>query len=398
MATQSRGAAMYYTRQTEKQIKSLETGFPVLAITGPRQSGKTTLMKHYFSKYSYFNLENPQVLSRIEVDPQTFLDQNSGPILIDEVQRMPQLLSYIQVHVDAQQVMGSIVVSGSENLLLAESISQSLAGRAAYQVVLPFSIEELKNNSLLTTDAKKQMYKGFYPALYSRDIEPNTYYNQYLATYIERDVRQIKNIADLSLFRKFLGLLAGRVGQILNVSSLANDTGISPNTAEQWISVLEASYIVYRLRPYYKNMGKRLIKSPKLYFYDTGLVSALLGIASATELATHYAMGNIFENMIVIDVLKHLYNHGQRPDIFFYRDSNGREIDLLYERGEKIIPIEIKSSSTFHNSFLDGLSYWRKNIDSQMRGYVIYAGKSGQRVGQDELVAWHELGEILRTI
>ena len=389
---------MYFKRQVSNQIKKLQKGFPVISVTGARQSGKTTLLKHYFSKYSYFNLENPQTREFIASDPEQFLKTNPQNIIIDEVQRLPELLSYIQVHVDNQQKMGSIILSGSQNLLIAEKISQSLAGRAAYQNLFPFSLKELTIHKLNLPNYHAQILKGFYPALYSRKVESNIFYSQYLATYIERDARLIKNIQNLSQFQKFLSLLAGKVGQVLNITSLANDTGIAPNTAKDWISILEASYIVYRLQPYYKNTGKRLIKSPKIYFYDTGVLCALLNLSSTKELASHFAIGSIFENFIITEFKKEISETNKSAQVYFYRDNHGYEVDLIIDTGNNLIPIEIKSAMTYNLNFFKGLEYWRKHINKESHGFVIYGGENFQKIQKHKLVSWVNLEEIFSKI
>ncbi|MEX0896086.1 MAG: ATP-binding protein [Patescibacteria group bacterium] len=389
---------MYFKRNVASQISKLQKGFPVISVTGPRQSGKTTFLQHHFSDYTYFNLENPQTREFIESDPQQFLKTNPKNIIIDEVQRLPELLSYIQVHVDAQQKMGSIVISGSQNLLISEKISQSLAGRAGYQNIFPFSLKELSMHKLNLSNYYQQILKGFYPALYTRDVEPALFYSRYLATYVERDARLIKNIQNLSQFQKFMGLLAGRVGQVVNVSSLANDTGIAPNTAEDWISILEASYIVYRLQPYYKNTGKRLIKSPKIYFYDTGVLCSLLNLSSVNELMNHYAVGSIFENFIVSEFKKEISETNKSARIYFYRDNHGNEIDLIIDTGGNLIPIEIKSSATFSKNFFKGFEYWKKYIDEEAQGFVVYGGDETQKIQDHQLVSWMDLQKIFDKI
>jgi predicted AAA+ superfamily ATPase len=294
--------------------------------------------------------------------------------------------------------MGSIIISGSQNLLISEKISQSLAGRAAYQTIFPFSLSELQKHSLASDNYPEQIRKGFYPALYSRDIASSLFYSQYISTYVERDARLIKNIQNISQFQKFIGLLAGRVGQIVNVSSLANDTGISPNTAEDWISILEASYIVYRLQPYYKNVGKRLIKSPKIFFYDTGLLCSLLNISSDKELTQHFAIGSIFENFIISEVMKEINNTNKSVSPYFFRDNHGNELDLVLDTGIDLLPIEIKSSSTYSQNFFKGFTYWRNNINPQTKGYVIYGGANSQPVQQDMLISWNKLPELISKI
>jgi len=385
---------MYIDRSIKQQVLELKKGFPVVVITGPRQAGKTTFLQHNFPKNKYFNLEDPITLQIIKDDPTTFFQDNPSNIIIDEVQRFPELLSHIQVLVDQRQEMGSIFLSGSQNLLLSEKVSQTLAGRAAYQTVLPFSLEELKNADLLGKNRFNQILKGGYPSIYVRDISPNTYFKQYIATYTERDVRQIRNVSELSQFQKFMILLAGRVGQILNVSSLASDVGISPNTAEDWISILEASYVVYRLQPYFKNVGKRLIKSPKLYFYDTGLLTTLLKIHDKESLQSHYLIGNIFENFAVSEFVKAINNSEISAQLYYYRDNHGNEVDLIVDRGDHQIPIEIKLSASYSSDFFKGITYWNEIVKGN-RGYVVYGGKEKIMVKDQIILPWNNLAQIL---
>lgn len=385
---------MYLQREIKKQVFEHARSFPVIVITGPRQSGKTTFIQNNFPDFTYFNLEDPSTRNRIEADPVGFFRTNPENIVIDEIQRIPDLLSYIQVHVDTHHKMGSIIVSGSQNLLISERISQSLAGRAAYSKLLPLSQNELRHSKYMEHNYLQYILNGNYPAIFSRNIAPRSFYSQYIATYVERDVRMIKAVDDLSLFQKFMQLLAGRIGNILNVSSLANDVGISPNTVESWLSVLEASYIVFRLQPYYDNVGKRLIKSPKIYFYDTGVLTTLLNIDSTDELSHHYAIGNIFENMIITEILKKLNNNGSSSDLYFYRDNHGNEIDVVVDAGLKKIPIEIKSSATYNKLFHKGLNYWRDHIDSNAKGFIVYGNTESFPVNNDSIVGWNELDTV----
>lgn len=389
---------MYYSRKIATQVGKLQKGFPVIAITGPRQAGKTTFLKNHFPSYHYFNLENPQTRELISSDPQAFLKDNPKNIIIDEIQRIPELFSYIQDHVDERQELGAIIISGSQNLLISENISQSLAGRVAYQAIFPFSLSELQKHHLMLSDYRAQILKGFYPALYGRKIGATSYYAQYIATYVERDVRLIKNIQNLSQFQKFIGLLAGRVGQVVNMASLASDTGISPNTAEDWISILEASYIAYRLQPYYKNTGKRLIKSPKIYFYDTGLLCSLLHITSVRELAQHFGIGGIFENFIISECKKEISMNNVSTGVYFYRDNHGNEVDLVFDTGSALLPLEIKSSTTFSNNFFKGFDYWRRHVDKRSHGVVVFAGDTTQQVGENELVSWRDFSRVIGKV
>ncbi len=374
----------YIERAMKSKVFSLKKGFPVVVVTGPRQSGKTTFLKHTFPKYAYFNLEMPSTLELITQDPIGFLKQNPKSLIIDEIQRFPELLSYIQAHVDETQKMGSILLSGSQNLLVSEKITQSLAGRAGYQRLLSLSYEETKPFAKQTFE--QYILKGGYPAVYTRDIELILFFQEYIATYLERDVRQIKAIQDLLLFQKFLGLVAGRVGQVLSESSLANDVGVSPNTISSWISILEASYIVYRLAPYFTNQSKRLIKSPKIYFYDTGLLCNLLKIDNITELKNHYLYGSIFENAVINEYKKYVTYNIMSDKLYFYRDSNNNEIDLLIDKGNEVIPIEIKSGQTYNETFRKGLKHWRKIYNSNQKGYVVYGGQDVRMINEDSLL------------
>ncbi len=391
-------------RQITSQIDRLKKGFPVIVVTGPRQSGKTTLIRKIFPDYQYFNLENPETLGIVENDPAGFINANTHRIIIDEVQRVPQLVSYIQAVVEEQKIMGNFILSGSENLLISEKVNQSLAGRAAYINLLPLTIEELKIHKHVTNSAYQQIFTGFYPAIYDKDIKPVDYYDQYIATYVERDLKQISNITNLSLFRKFLALLAGRIGQLVNTSSLANDVGVAPNTIENWISILEASYLVFRLQPYYENYGKRYIKSSKIYFTDTGLACRLLGLTSKHEVSKHYLVGGLFENLIILELKKHILNHSKSAKLYFFRDSNGNEVDLLVDGGITQIPIEIKSGATFSTDYLKGLEYWQKLKDTQQNtkpslpGFIVYNGTQPHKSQNYELLQWDNLDNLLEHI
>jgi len=391
-------------RLITSQIDRLKKGFPVIVVSGPRQSGKTTLIKKIFPDYQYFNLENPETLGIVESDPAGFVNANTQRIIIDEVQRVPQLLSYIQAVVDEQNIMGNFILSGSENLLLSEKVNQSLAGRAAYINLLPFSVEELETHEKATDKIYAQIFTGFYPAIYDKDIRPVDYYDQYIATYVERDLKQISNITNLSLFRKFLALLAGRIGQLVNLSSLANDVGVAVNTIESWISILEASYLVFRLQPYYENYGKRYIKSSKIYFTDTGLACRLLGLTTPTELSKHYLVGGLFENFIIVELKKYILNHSKSAKLYFYRDSNGNEVDLLIDGGLFQIPVEIKSGATFSAEFLKGLEYWSKLKRGQLHtkkalsGFVVYNGVNAHKTQSYELLKWNNLSSLFELI
>lgn len=341
------------TRDSLRRFQRLATKYPVITLTGPRQSGKTTLCKIAFPKKPYVSLENLDEREFAQSDPRTFLKRYPNGAIFDEVQRAPWLVSYLQEIVDSDKRKGLFILTGSQQLEISQTISQSLAGRTGLLRLLPFGVDEL---SKFGEYSKSQLiYKGCYPRLYAENISPNQFYGDYLETYVERDLRQLITIKDLSLFRKFLRLAAGRTGQILNLLNLGNDTGISHSTAREWISILEASYIVYLLEPFYTNTSKRLIKSPKLYFYDTGLVCYLLGINSHTQVMTHPLFGNLFENLALVETLKSFWNRGIRKNILFFRDAVGNEIDLVIESNPKNLLIEIKSAETVHRDFFQSL-------------------------------------------
>lgn len=384
-------------RTLEDKIRELSTQFPVIEVTGPRQSGKTTLVKKCFPDYEYYNLEDPNTRSLIESDPKQFVNPDKTRIIFDEVQRFPDLLSYIQVTVDETGLAGEYVISGSQNLLLSEKVSQSLAGRVAIATLLPFSNQELKSVDLLSPDAFSQIQKGYYPRIYNQSMDPVDFYGSYLATYVERDVRQIKNIGDISTFQRFMQLLAGRVGQLFNANSLANDLGVDSKTVKSWLNILEASYIAYRLPPYFANYGKRLIKSSKVYFYDVGLLAYLLGVDTEAEINTHFARGGMFENLVISEVKKLITNHGYNIRPYFWRDSNGNEVDLLLDRGSSIDAIEIKSSSGFKSEFTKGLEYW-DSLDHKLGGskFLVYNDDMQQQVKSTQLVNWAQLHEFIK--
>lgn len=373
-------------RLLSPKIKKLSTLYPVIAITGPRQSGKTTLARELFPKHLYLNLENLDLLAAARTDPRSFLRLGSGQqIIIDEIQKLPELFSYIQVEVDEQKKSGQFIITGSQQFELSEKISQSLAGRVANFILLPLAISEIGK----VPEYARLAIDGFYPRVYDKPVPPRDYYRDYLSTYVERDIKQIKNIGDLSSFQRFLQLVAGRVGQIVNLSSLASDTGVSHRTIESWLSVLEASYIIFRLQPYFQNFGKRVIKSPKLYFYDTGLLCYLLGINSPGELNTHFATGHIFENMIIADCLKKTFNGRSSDKLYFFRDNNGLEVDLVIDRGGIQTGVEIKSGKTLDSEMLVNLNSWQKiNSHADKTSYLIYNGEIEQKVGNNKIQNW----------
>ena len=367
-------------RNITVKLAYLSSKFPVISVTGPRQSGKTTLVRRVFKDYNYHSLEDINTREFALNDPKGFLAGFKKGIIIDEIQRAPELLSYIQTLVDSNCKTGKFIITGSQNLLVSQNISQTLAGRVAILKLLPFCISELQKTALKIKSPDETMFKGLYPRIYDKKIKPNDWYPNYIHTYLERDIRTIKNVSDLNSFQKFLKLCAGRTGQVLNLTSLGNDCGITHNTAKAWISILEASYIVYLLRPYHKNFNKRLIKMPKLYFYDTGLVCSLLGIKSTQQLSTHYLRGSLFETFILSEILKTRYNDGLEPDCYFWRDKLGNEIDCIIENGNSLLKVEIKSSKTINEDFFNGLKYWAKVSGGDTKNsYLVYAGIEEQK-------------------
>jgi len=362
-------------REITPYAKSVANQYPVLTVTGPRQSGKTSLCKKLFPRKKYVSLEDLEERDFALSDPKGFLNRFPEGAILDEIQKAPDLVSYIQGIVDSNKKKNLFVLTGSQNFEISRSVSQSLAGRTAILKLLPFTLAEIKNYGNWTK--KNILYQGFYPAIYEEKLKPHEAYGFYTETYTERDIRALINLKNLSLFRKFIRLCAGRVGQILNLNSLANDTGISHTTAREWIGLLEASYIAFLLEPYHTNTSKRLIKSPKLYFYDVGLVSYFLGIYNEKQISTHPLIGSLFENMIVVEMIKKLYNNGIRRNLFFYRDSSENEIDLVIEDAEHLTLIEVKSAETFHSDFFKSFSKFEKNFpDLKTKKILIYAGEN----------------------
>ena len=361
-------------RKIEKQLRTLAEMYPVVTITGPRQSGKTTLAKAVFPGHTYASLENIDLRTAAESDPKGFLKSFPAPVIFDEIQRVPQLLSYIQTMVDENQTSGQYILTGSHQPLLGQSVSQSLAGRTGLLQRLPFSIPELTEAGI-TLERDQYLYMGFMPRLYDTKLDAANLYRDYFATYVERDLRLLLNVRDLTRFATFVRLLAGRVGQLVNLSSLSNDTGVSSQTLAQWLSVLEASFIVFRLPCYFENFGKRLVKSQKLYFTEVGLAAWLLGINSPSQIARDPLFGGLFENMVVIEALKHRLNAGDAPELYFLRDSKGLEADLVIRQShEQLIPVEIKAGSTLNRDFCKNLLLLRKLSPKFTPGCVIYSG------------------------
>ncbi len=379
-------------RDAEKGLTGLAGQFKAVAVTGPRQSGKTTLTRYVFADRAYVSLENPDNRRFAMEDPVGFLKTYKKGGIIDEIQKVPELFSYFQQILDEQQEAGKFIFTGSNNFLLKENISQSLAGRIAYLTLLPFSYDEIKD--YFTGTLEELLFQGGYPPVYDQPVDPHTWLANYINTYVERDVRQIRNISNLSLFERFLKLCAGRTGQLLNMNNLAIETGVDHKTVASWLSILESSYIIYRLRPYYRSFNKRLVKMHKLYFYDTGLVCSLLGIQDPAQLILHPLAGSLFENFVVSEFLKMKYHRNVPFDLYFWRDNAGHEIDLLLEISGSMFPVEIKSGKTVTSEYFKNLLYWKKLTGAE-KAAIIYAGDEIQyRSDGITVVPWKETGKV----
>lgn len=377
-------------RKLSTKIKHLGEKFPIVTLTGPRQSGKSTLLKNLYPDYRYVSLENPDLRRFATEDPNGFIKTYDNHVIIDEAERVPSLLSYLQTHVDNINESGMYFLAGSRNFHLMAAVDQSLAGRTALLKLLPFSRGELHDAGLLSVSIDEQIFKGYYPRIYDKDISPTDYYPAYIATYVERDVRVMLNIGDLARFTRFIRLCAGRIGQLLNKSNLATEVGVSIPTIESWLSVLEASYILYRLEPNFNNYNKRIVKTPKLYFYDTGLACNLLGIKSAEQLNTHFLRGGLFENMVINQFIKDGFNCGDNPDLTFWRDSTGIEVDLIETSGLEQHGYEIKSGSTFNATFFDGLKKWGALSDTpENLRTVIYTGSESLVTSNGNVISFN---------
>lgn len=379
-------------RTAHSTLLRLAQGFPIVAITGPRQSGKTTLARAVFPDKPYLSLEDPDIRALAEEDPRRLLLSYPDGAILDEVQRAPRIFSYLQTHVDAAMRPGMFILTGSQQFGLLSGISQSLAGRVGMVQLLPFSLAELDDAGRLPENLDELLYRGCYPPLYDRAITPGDWFAGYITTYVERDLRQLINVRDLSTFQRFIKMCAARTGQLLNLSTLASDCGITHNTASAWISVLEASYIVHLLRPHHRNFNKRLVKMPKLYFCDAGLAAWLLGVRKQEDMIFHAQRGSLFETMIVSEFLKRCWNEGMPSNLFFWRDSKGLEIDILLEKGESLTPVEIKSGTTIASDYLDNLKKWSLLASSQgPRSWLIYGGDKKLAAGSTRIIPWNRI-------
>ena len=380
-------------RQAEAILLDLGKGYPVVAITGPRQAGKTTLAQSAFPDKRYVSLEDLDEREFANQDPRGFLARFPDGAILDEAQRCPHLFSYLQTRVDAEKRMGSFVLTGSQQFGLKSNITQTLAGRVGLIQLLPFSLPELQeaNTQILSLD--DLLWRGMYPPIYDRNLAPEKWFANYVMTYIERDVRQVVEVQNLSLFQRFIKMCAARVGQLMNMSSLATDCGVSHNTIRSWLSVLEAGYVVFLLQPHHQNFGKRLVKTPKLYFYDTGLAAFLLGIRDPEHMSIHSARGSMFENFVVSELLKQRYNQGLASSLYFWRNNTGDEIDVLIEQGEKLLPIEIKSGQTFNADFLTGINKWMKIAGKAvLTPQLVYGGNENMSRNGIDVRSWKHIG------
>lgn len=378
-------------RTLTAKIVALAQKFQVITLTGPRQAGKTTLVRAAFPGLPYASLEEPDVRQIALTDPRGFLSNYPAGAVLDEVQNTPDLFSYIQRLVDEDRQV-RFVLTGSSNFLLMERISQTLAGRTAVVYLLPFSFAELAPGA---ESYESLIFKGRYPRVFDRDMAPTDFYPAYIQTYVERDVRLLKNIGDSNAFIQFIRLCAGRIGQLLNYASLASDAGISPNTAKAWLSILESSYILYRLQPYYRNFSKRLVKSPKLYFHDTGVACSLLGIRDENQVNLHYMKGALFENLVIGEFIKRAFHRCENRQPYFWQDNHGKEIDCLLVNGDRVTPVEIKSGKTMSTSYFDNLRYWRPLMSlSEDQSYVVYGGDQSLQTSAGALVSWRQLDRI----
>lgn len=375
-----------FIRALKSKLQDVASKYLVVTVVGPRQSGKTTLVKDTFVHKPYINLEAPDVRELIKSDPRGFLSRFPDGAIFDEIQRVPELLSYIQVIVDEKKIKGMFILTGSHQLELHQAITQSLAGRTSILTLLPLSIQEITSFEIKPS-VDDLILKGGYPQVYQEKLEPYELYRNYFQTYVERDVRSLTHIKDLAQFEKFIRILAGRIGREVNLEEIGGEIGSTAYTIKGWISILEASFIIFRLQPYYENLGKRLVKSPKIYFLDVGFASYLLGIENANQLSRDPLRGHLFENLIVLELLKYRYNMGKDPQLYFYRDVRQNEVDVIFKQGNLLTPIEIKSSSTFNSDFLKNLKFFQELAkEKSTEGYLIYSGDNLQKIHNMEIL------------
>ncbi len=383
----------YIQRDLEGYLSYISTKFPVVTLTGPRQSGKSTLVRQVFPEKPYVSCEEPDIQLFAKQDPRGVLHTYAEAV-IDEAQKIPEIFSYIQTLVDEKDAPGQFVLTGSSDFLLFETISQSLAGRTAVLKLLPFALREIHSIQGFA-DYEEYLVTGLYPRIYKMDIPPGDFYPGYVKTYVERDVRSLKGISDLGQFQLFLKLCAGRIGQLLNMSALANECGISHTTVKSWLSVLEASFIIFLLRPHHANFNKRLVKMPKLYFYDPGLAAYLLDIRSKNEIQTHYAKGALFESLIISEIVKQRFNQGQAANCYFWRDKTGNEVDCLVEQGQTLLPLEIKAGRTITRDFFKGVDYFARLAGERAaKPCLVYGGSENQERTKARVLSWNSLDKL----
>ncbi|MCC2624587.1 MAG: hypothetical protein K0R14_460 [Burkholderiales bacterium] len=378
---------MIFAREITNELLNAAKSYPVVTVIGPRQSGKTTLVRNTFPDLQYVNLEAPDIRQFAQNDPRAFLSRyTTNGVILDEIQRVPELLSYIQVIVDETKVFGKFILTGSHQLMLHQAITQSLAGRTSLLTLLPMTISEL-TNAQFNLDIDQYMLNGCFPRIYADNLTPIKTYRNYFQTYIERDVRQMINIKDINLFEKFIRICASRIGQVINKDGMANELGMSAATVTQWLSILKASFVIFMLPPYFENFGKRMIKASKLYFTDTGLAAYLLGIENTQQLSRDPLRGFLFENLVILELVKTRLNMGLDTGLYFYRDSNQNEIDVIYKSGHELLPIEIKSAQTFDPTFLRGLNFYQNlTKDRVSKKYLIYSGSYEQEIGDTHII------------
>lgn len=385
---------MFIDRKLTEKIQGVKDKYPILALTGPRQSGKTTLLKNIFPEYQYVSLENPDTREFAENDPVAFLNLYNAGVILDEVQRVPLLFSYLQERVDKSGLMAQYILSGSQNFHLLDNITQTLAGRVALFKLLPFDFSELQQASLMEEQYEDVAIRGLYPAIYTRSIEPSVFYSNYLQTYVEKDITELLKVKDTRQFRNFIKLCANRAGQLLNITALSNEADISYNTSKEWLSILESSYLIFQLSPYYENRNKRLVKTPKLYFYDTGLLCFLLGIENEKQLATDRSKGSIFENMIIAEHLKSLHHRYLFTDLYFWQDSNGVEVDLMWRTRSAYFACEIKATKTITNELFKQLDRFGSFVDPDTVDKILYyGGNQSQKRSGYTVKSWKEASD-----
>ena len=382
-------------RNAVSKLKELAKGFPILGVVGPRQSGKTTLVQETFPDYDYLSLEDLDVREEAREDPRGFLQRQKGGFILDEVQHVPELFNYLQTYVDAEKKLGQVIVTGSQDFTLMENISQSLAGRVGLLTLLPFCWDELSSQAIHKAKLDEVLFTGGYPPIYDRHVSPVDWYSRYVQTYIDRDVRLLRNIGNLALFQRFVKLCAGRIGQLINFNSLATDCGVDAKTIQSWVSILEASYLIILLRPHHRNFNKRLVKQAKLYFVDTGVACSLLEIETADQLSSHYLRGGLFENWVVVERLKQRLNAGLPSNLYFWRDHTGHEIDLIEEHASDLSAWEIKSGATLHEDSFKGLKWFSnliKQPDPELK--LVYGGERPSIRQNIQIIPWRQIYRV----